>query len=95
MAHTLSADTEAKKLIRILRDSRKDESSEWLPKLKVIGRRLLKRVISAGYPSRRQEMPHEEQPPAAARAWRFAAKNASAGQRQIRAISVRRVQAGH
>ena len=27
---------------------------------------------------------HEEQPPAAARAWRFAAKNAPAGQRQIR-----------
>jgi hypothetical protein len=31
---------------------------------------------------------HEEQPPAAARAGRFTAKNAPAGQRQIRATSV-------
>ena len=31
---------------------------------------------------------HEVQPPAAARALRFAAKNAPAGQRQIRATSV-------
>ncbi len=38
---------------------------------------------------------HEEQPPAAARAERFAAKNAPAGQRQIRTISVRSVRAGH
>jgi hypothetical protein len=32
---------------------------------------------------------HEEQPPAAARARRFAAKSAPAGQRQIRTISLR------
>src|SRR5579863_3211639 len=38
---------------------------------------------------------HEEQPPAAARARRFAAKTAPAGQRQIRTISVRRIRAGH
>ena len=38
---------------------------------------------------------HEVQPPAAARAEKFAAKNAPAGQRQIRTISVRSVRAGH
>jgi hypothetical protein len=38
---------------------------------------------------------HEQQPPAAARARRFAAKNAPAGQRQIKTISVRNVRAGH
>jgi hypothetical protein len=38
---------------------------------------------------------HEAQPPAAARAERFAAKNAPAGQRQIRTISGRSVRAGH
>src|SRR5665213_3833136 len=37
---------------------------------------------------------HEVQPSAAARATRFAAKNAPAGQRQIRTTSVRRVRAG-
>src|SRR5208283_713572 len=45
------------------------------------------------HPSRHKA--HEEQPPAAARARRFAAKNAPAGQRQIRKISVRSVRAGH
>ena len=38
---------------------------------------------------------HEEQPPAAARALRFAAKNAPAGQRQIKTIPVKSVRAGH
>ena len=37
---------------------------------------------------------HEVQPPAAARAKRFAAKNAPAGQRQIRAIPTKSVRAG-
>ena len=37
---------------------------------------------------------HEVQPPAAARAGRFAAKNAPAGQRQIRIIPVNSVPAG-
>ena len=38
---------------------------------------------------------HEVQPPAAARAERFAAKNAPAGQQQIRTIRIKSVRAGH
>jgi hypothetical protein len=48
---------------------------------------------SVSVPDNRFE--HGAQPPAAARAWRFAAKNAPAGQRQIRTMSVRRIRAGH
>jgi len=60
----------------------------FLPFLFFLGRMTL-------IPGFKRLMLHEEQPPAAARAERFAAKNAPAGQRQIKTISVRSVQAGH
>jgi hypothetical protein len=47
------------------------------------------------FPDAKRLWLHEVQPPAAARAVRFAAKSAPAGQRQIRAISARNVRAGH
>ena len=50
-------------------------------------------VLWALHPSRHKA--HEEQPPAAARARRFAAKNAPAGQRQIGTISATSARAGH
>jgi hypothetical protein len=49
----------------------------------------------ASFPTQRRLKSHEEQPPAAARARGFAAKNAPAGLRQIRKISARIVRAGH
>jgi len=47
------------------------------------------------FPDTKRSELHEVQPPAAARAGRFAAQNAPAGQQQIRTISVRSVRAGH
>jgi len=47
------------------------------------------------FPGIRRLMLHEEQPPAAARAQGFAAKNAPAGRRQIRTISAKTVLARH
>ena len=51
--------------------------------------------VSGRFPNIMRLRLHEGQPPAAARAVRLAAKNAPAGQRQIRAISVRSFRAGH
>ncbi|HVW77400.1 MAG TPA: hypothetical protein VHB45_07290 [Alloacidobacterium sp.] len=51
-------------------------------------------LVACQSPVIKQATLHEEQPPAAARARRFAAKNAPAGQRQIVTISVRRVHIG-
>ncbi len=80
----------------------------YLPFLQILRRRICLRTkpsycpmsseqnrLPANFPDTKKLELHEVQPPAAARAVRFAAKSAPAGQRQIRAISARNVRAGH
>jgi len=72
------------------------ESLAWMgsgkrPALRTVAAQEERRFLPG---TKRSEL-HEVQPPAAARAGRFAAKSAPAGQRQIRTISVRRIQAGN
>lgn len=81
-----------------LSDIAKWQDGSILVKLRSVwcGRRKLNphELVACQSPVIKQATLHEEQPPAAARARRFAAKNAPAGQRQIVTISVRRVHIG-